>query len=118
MFARMRLLIVDDERVCLEDLRAALKPAGYEIDTATNISDALELFRADPHDCVITDFRMPEGDGVELLNHLPRKTNVIIISGYGSEEIRGRPGAERALAFLAKPVNFRDLVNILDALEE
>ncbi len=114
----MRLLIVDDERVCLEDLRAALKPAGYAIDTATNMSDALELYRADPHDCVITDFRMPEGDGVELLEQLPHNANVVIISGYGSEEIRGRPGAERAVAFLAKPVNFRDLLNILDSLEE
>lgn len=114
----MRVLIVDDERVCLEDLRQALVPAGFEIDTATGVSEALSMYEQHRHDCVITDFRMPDGNGADLARRLPEDATIVIMSGYSPDEVRAEPGADRALAFLPKPVDFRLLMTILDSIRD
>lgn len=62
----MRILIVDDNAISLEALRHALAKAGHDVVSAENGSQALEIIRAGDHRLVISDWMMPEMDGIEL----------------------------------------------------
>jgi len=66
----MRVLIVDDHEIDLELLRATLNRAGYEVDVARNGRQALERLRHGAHRLVISDWEMPEMNGVELCRRI------------------------------------------------
>jgi DNA-binding NtrC family response regulator len=84
-----RILIVDDEPSLCEWLSIALKKGGYEVSSTTSSEGALQLFKKERYDCVITDIRMPKQSGIELLaklKELEPEVNVVMISAYGSLE--------------------------------
>ena len=62
-----RILVVDDEPLLLESMKDALGKKGYDVKLGTNGADALSLIERGEVDAVITDMRMPEMDGLELL---------------------------------------------------
>ena len=81
----VHILLVDDNRNGLMARKAVLAELGYRITTATRPTQALEAFRNDSFDLVITDYNMPEMKGVELINHLRAdrpEIPIILISGY------------------------------------
>lgn len=83
------ILIIDDEASIRLLLRSVLEAAGYEVMEATNGRQGLELYRHRPTDLVITDIRMPELDGLEVLLALTREfihAKVIVMSGVGEQE--------------------------------
>ena len=80
-----RILLVDDNCAGLNARRAVLRELGYETDGAPDATRALDLFRRDHYDLVVTDFRMPDRDGVELIRQLRTERPeipVILISGF------------------------------------
>jgi two-component system cell cycle response regulator len=84
-----RLLIVDDDPDTCEFLRMYFVAGGYQVDTRLDGPSALEVFRADPHDAVITDIRMPNMDGIQVLRALKSidpDVSVIIVSASVIEE--------------------------------
>jgi CheY-like chemotaxis protein len=80
-----RILLVDDNRSGLMARRAVLEELGYLTDGAENGTVALDLAAGQRYDLVVTDFRMPDMDGVELIARL-RATNpelpIILLSGF------------------------------------
>ncbi|HEY8668859.1 MAG TPA: HD domain-containing phosphohydrolase [Tepidisphaeraceae bacterium] len=62
----MRILVVDDDPMSLAMLKHALKKAGYQVDTAGNGHEALQFLRSNPCSLIISDWMMPEMDGVQL----------------------------------------------------
>ena len=68
-----RLLIVDDEPDLREMLEFEFEMSGASVETAMNGRDALEKFKHQAFDLIISDIRMPGGDGVELIKNLPVK---------------------------------------------
>lgn len=62
----MRILIVDDNAISLEALRVALRAAGHDVQSAENGREALDIIRGGEHRLVISDWMMPEMDGIEL----------------------------------------------------
>ncbi len=87
------ILIVEDDPTVGESLRHLLKKKGHEILLASNGKEALQLFRHEVVDLVITDVVMPKMDGIELLEGvkgLRPETEVIVISAQGTIEKIGR----------------------------
>src|SRR5678810_88433 len=83
------LLIVDDEKPTREGLRAALEDR-YDIYIAEDAATAMGLLEAEHFDVLLTDFRLPNEDGMKLIaraKSLPRPPVCILMTAYGSEEI-------------------------------
>jgi CheY-like chemotaxis protein len=79
------ILLVDDNRQGLIARKSLLKELGYNVSTATNGDDALELFASQDFDVVITDFKMPRMDGIELIKRFRGARpgiRVILLSGF------------------------------------
>ena len=83
---RRSILLVDDNANGLAARRSVLEELGYSIVTCTSGADALEQFMArDPFDLVVTDYKMPRMDGLELIGRLRKHTPglpIVMISGY------------------------------------
>ncbi len=81
-----RILIVDDEALVLDMVASYVKAIGFDITTASNGSEALERLRREPFSILITDIRMPEIDGFELMrtvrNEFP-DVHMIAMTGHG-----------------------------------
>ncbi len=119
-----RVLIVDDETSVLRVLGSSLRKwnSEYEILTAQDGYTALQIIQQKPCDLVITDYRMPDMDGLELMSAIYAdypETRVILITAYGSDSLKQEAGKLNAWRYLLKPVDinvFRQVVR--EALEE
>ena len=83
------LLIVDDEKTTREGLRAALEDR-YEVYLADDAKTAMELLEEESFDVLLTDFRLPNEDGMNLIaraKSLPHPPICILMTAYGSEEL-------------------------------
>jgi CheY-like chemotaxis protein len=87
----IHVLYVDDEPDQLQLGKLFLEQPGImKIDTATSGQRALEMLDCSPYDAVISDFQMPEMDGIALLKHIRREKSYlpfVLFTGYGREEI-------------------------------
>ena len=117
---RHNILIVDDEQLIRQGLRARIEYLGIDVDEifeAENGLMALRLQEEHPIDVVITDIRMPQMDGLELIQEMQKKNNQIkfvVLSGYAEFSY-----AETAIwlgvkAYLLKPVSNDDLKAAFD----
>lgn len=114
-----RILIVDDEPTIQLTLSYALRAAGFDVVTASRLESAEAALERYPFDAVIADIRMSGilgVDGLELLSYIKRhwpETGVIIMTAYGSEEIRQDALARGASWYYDKPIDIADLINRL-----
>jgi CheY-like chemotaxis protein len=80
-----RILLVDDNANGLTARKSVLEELGYRIVTCTSGADALEQFAAAKFDLVVTDYKMPRMDGLELIGRLRKSTPdlpIVLVSGY------------------------------------
>lgn len=83
--ARARILLVDDNANGLAARKTVLEELGHKVLTATSGADALEQFAAHPFDLVVTDYRMPRMDGLELISRLRGQAPslpIVLLSGF------------------------------------
>lgn len=83
--APAHILLVDDNKLGLIARRSVLEELGYRITTAAEGHEAFELFSRGTFDLVITDFKMPKMDGLELIKRIRKlvpEAPIILISGY------------------------------------
>lgn len=117
-----RLLIVDDEPVTLLAFRRLLSGPGMEVDTAETLSEALQKIENQDYVAVIADLRLTGVLGEEGLEILKRvklmksNTRFILMTGYGSDEIRERAMRFGADFYIEKPVSCGTLRDALGAL--
>lgn len=98
------LLIVDDEKPTREGLRAALEDR-YDVYLADDAKSALELLEREKFDVLLTDFRLPNEDGMNLIvraKSLPNPPVCILMTAYGSEEIAVEAMKRGADDYIAK----------------
>jgi len=106
------VLVVDDAPETLEVLRRNLESAGYRVFTAPSVAEALAVLETTPMDLVITDYKMPQVSGLDLVRHVRenlKDTEVVMITGYASVEgaiLAIKTGAEE---YLAKPFTDEEL---------
>jgi len=87
MVAPRRVLVVDDEPIVSESCRRVLAREGYEVDTTESGRDGLDRALRRHFDVVITDLRMPDLNGMDLVRALRTRqptTAVVVITGYGT----------------------------------
>lgn len=108
----MRILVVDDEPQIVRVLRAALQSNGYEIFTASNGVEGLQVFLDVNPALVITDLAMPEMDGVEFTREIRQRvsTPVIVVSVKNQEQEKIRALDEGADDYITKPFAIQELL--------
>lgn len=116
--ARLRILIVEDNRDALETLKMSLSAAGHEVHQATDGRDAIESASRVRPDVAIVDLGLPEMDGFEVARKLRerderRDMRLIALTGYGSPEDRKRTKEAGFDAHLLKPLDYDELASLL-----
>ena len=113
----LRIMVIDDEQIVGKRLKPALEKSGHLVETFEDGRTALQRFDEEPFDIVVTDIRMDEIDGIEVLEQVQAKssrTKVIIITGYATVEVAREALSRGAFDFIAKPFKPGDLRVIID----
>ena len=116
-----QILVVDDESSIRRTLKEILEFEKYTVDLAANGMDALEKARQTNYDAILLDIKMPEMDGMEVLEKLMqfREVPVIMISGHGTIETAVEAIKKGAYDFIVKPPDLnRLLTTVRNALEK
>jgi len=114
--AHYSLLVVDDEPDLRTLYELTLLREGYDVESAASVDDAWQRLSSRTYSAVITDMRLPDGSGLDLLRRLElakRREKAIVITAYGSAE--GAVEALKAGAFdyLTKPVDLRQFRSVV-----
>ena len=116
-----RIMVIDDEPIVVKRLKPALEKSGYEVEVFVNATEALARIDDAEFDIVVTDVRMDEVDGIEILSHVNQKsprTKVIIITGYATIEVAREALAKGAFDFIAKPFKPHELRIVIEKAAE
>ena len=120
-----RILVVDDEPDLIDLYQMELVRRGFDCQTAGSGNEALALIKENPFDLVITDFRMPNGTGLDLLRgSLSHSTDTnrpripfIIITGFVEQGVVTAL-LEGASSVHGKPVSFKEIVEDIQMLDD
>lgn len=107
------ILVIEDDRSQLEILKLILKEEGYEVETAATGRDALRIFRESLCSLVLTDLKLSDMDGVDLMENLLKEApyiTVIIITAFGSVSSAEEAMKLGAFDYLFKPVGRDELL--------
>ena len=120
MRAKWSILIVDDEFGVRESLKMILK-IYYEIYTAANGEEALKIIKERKIDLITLDLRMPKLSGIETLQEIKKidgEVPIIVITGFGTRKDEKDASLYGAAAFISKPFNTSELINMIDGILE
>ncbi|HXF79633.1 MAG TPA: sigma-54 dependent transcriptional regulator [Usitatibacter sp.] len=109
---RKAVLIVDDEADIRELLVLTLSRMGVDADTVGTVKEAQEALKSRTYDLALTDMRLPDGDGLQVLRHIAENygnTPVAVITAYGSTENAVAALKAGAFDYLAKPIKVEQL---------
>lgn len=110
------ILVVDDSMDTLEVIQRNLSSQGYLVLTATNVLDAIKLLKTSPIDLVVTDYKMPAANGLDLVKHVKenyKNTEVIMITGYASIKSAIEAVKSGAEEYLPKPFTDEELFSVV-----
>lgn len=118
----MKVLIVDDERAIRNSLGEILSDEGYEVESAEDGASALALVAKEKYDVIFCDIKMPEMDGMEVLDKLVADgcdSAIVMISGHGDIDTAVESIKKGAFDFIQKPLDLnRILITIKNATEK
>jgi signal transduction histidine kinase len=117
----MRVLCVEDDPASRQYITDTIAAAGHEICTAENGLVGLQCYNSFRPDLVLSDIRMPEMDGIELLSALRmrnERVSVVMMTAYGSEDYAVKALRAGANDYLKKPVRHADLLPLLGKYAE
>ncbi|MDA8170030.1 MAG: response regulator [Nitrospiraceae bacterium] len=117
------ILVIDDEEIVRISCMRILGPAGYDIETASDGTSALSMLGGDKkYDLVLTDLKMPNMDGLEVMAEIKKRlpgAKVIIVTGYSTLETAVKAIKMGAFNYIEKPFTPESLLTaIKEALEE
>jgi len=107
-----KLLIVDDDFAIRSFLEEALKDVGYQVEKADNGKSAIKILENQKIDLIITDLKMPEVDGLELLSIVKEKfqdTGLLLMSAYGTVDDAVQAMKIGAFDFVTKPFSITEI---------
>ena len=119
--SKIKVLVVDDERGLCAGIQEALKREGYVVDAANDAPTALKLISDRLYNLVVTDMKMPDISGLQLLKEAKQKsrdTMFILMTAYGTVESAVEAMKEGAYDYLSKPLDMQRLrALVVKALE-
>ena len=116
-----RILVVDDERSILLLLEEALTQWGYHVTCASNVTEALAAIKTQVFDAALTDVRMPDMSGLDLLREIKKQDEsieVVIMTGYPTITSAVEALKEGAYDYLSKPLILDELRHLMQRLME
>lgn len=114
-----RILVVDDSATILSIMKKYLLSQGYSTVTSSSAKEGIELMQKEEFDLVITDLDMPEINGVEFFLWIKGnkpQTQVIMMTAFGSGEIRQFANSVGILRYFEKPLNMTQVKQVLDEI--
>jgi DNA-binding response OmpR family regulator len=115
-----RILIVEDSRLVTDAFEILFREAGYEVDSARTVAEAIERAEIKPVDLMLLDLTLPDGNGLEVLDALRRHGRVppatLGMTGDSDPETRRKCLEAGCAAILVKPVPIRDLLRQIERL--
>jgi two-component system, NtrC family, response regulator PilR len=108
--SQFSLLVIDDEPDLRTLYELTLLREGYEVETAGSVEEALQMLKERSYSAVISDMRLPDGSGLDVLAYLEegkRREKAIVITAYGSAENAVEALKSGAFDYLTKPVDLR-----------
>jgi DNA-binding NtrC family response regulator len=117
----LEIVVVDDELIVRKRLKPALEKDGYSVEVYDDGSGVLKRIKEKTFDIVVTDVRMEDVDGIQVLQEVlarADRTKVIIITGYATVEVAREALAKGAFDFIAKPFKPNDLRAIIEKAAE
>ena len=117
--ATHRALIVDDEPDIRELLELTLGRMDIDTRSAADLGDAYRLLEEDTFDICLTDMRLPDGNGLDLVRHIQQSNPglpVAVITAYGSMDSAVEALKAGAFDFVSKPVNLQVLRNLVNSV--
>lgn len=116
-----KILVIDDERAIRNTLKDILEFEGYEVTLAEDGRKGLDLGKQQQFDLIFSDIKMPELDGMDVLNGLKEadvECPIVMISGHGNIETAVEAIKSGAFDFIEKPIDLnRLLITVKNALE-
>lgn len=117
-----KILVIDDEKSIRITLKDILEHEGLEVDLASNGPEGIEIFRSADYDVILCDIKMPDMDGLEVLEKIQdisRDVPVIMISGHGTIDTAVEAIKKGAFDFIEKPPDLnRLLITIRNAMDK
>lgn len=110
VLSNAQILVIDDEPDLRTLYELTLLREGYRVDTAGSVQEAMQAIQTRRFDVVITDMRLPDGLGTEILNHMrstQRAERCIVITAHGSAENAVESLKAGAFDYLTKPVDLK-----------
>ena len=107
-----QVLVVDDDESFLASLIDGLAAEDYDVITARNGIEALQLLDGRPVDLILTDIKMPRMDGIQLIQELMNRGGFvpcIVMTAFGTHDLEGRVGRLGALELVNKPIDLAGL---------
>jgi DNA-binding NtrC family response regulator len=101
-----KILVIDDEDIVRVSCSRTLRPEGYELSMAKNGEEGLRMLGEGSFDLVLTDLKMPNMDGIEVLANIKKNwpaTDVVIVTGYQTVETAVKAIKLGAFDYIEKP---------------
>jgi DNA-binding NtrC family response regulator len=117
----LEILILDDEPIVGQRLKTALEKEGHCAEIFVDPIQAVARLEEKTFDIVVTDIRMDDMDGIEILELVRKKndrTKVIMITGYATLEVARESLTKGAFDFIAKPFKLREIRQAIDKAVE
>jgi len=118
---KIAILLVDDEIINLENVGHFLSRKGFTVTTAASGEEAIELLQHSHFDLVVTDFKMHDIDGVQVMKtakKLHPEIEVIIVTGYATVNSAVDAMAQGAFYYLSKPIKLKELLTLVTRATE
>jgi ATP-dependent Lon protease len=116
MESKVRILVLDDEPIVGERLKASLERAGFVVDAFSSSREALSRLQAERYDILVTDLKMSGPDGIEVLREA-RQLNpgikAVVITGFATVETAEEALRSGAVMFVPKPFRMKQLKDLL-----
>ena len=111
------ILVVENEVGMRATLCAILEDAGYKVSGLDKGAEALEMIRNQPFNVVITDIRLPDVNGMEILElakEIDPEATVIMMTGYTEEDLVRRAVSEGAYTCIYKPFDMEKVIRLVE----
>jgi two-component system response regulator HydG len=114
-----KILVVDDDSSFCIMLKTFLSKKGFDVVEAFSVSEAQKIFRTDEYDIILTDYRLPDGSGLDILKDIKSirpETGIIIMTGYADIRMAVQTIKMGAFDYVAKPINPDEILLTIEYL--
>ncbi len=121
MESKTKILVLDDEAIVGERLKASLERAGFVVDAFSSSRDALTRLQSERYDILVTDLKMSGPDGMEVLREAQRLNpdiKSVVITGFATTETAEEALRSGAVVFVPKPFKMKQLKDLLVELSK